>query len=278
MEKKLLTLIGGAIVASVFWLPANVYAWGGTLTITFNSIHCSDTITGGTNQQVNSGAASCAINVKEIAWKCVNKAGNADTSSSHIFAVNQVPISSAQPGAQWVQKNGKQLSDIFFSAAEIAAATGFNPDPAVVCPNKNWQVVWGVTKADMVATVDNVTEGWLPVYPSLDQATAFNACDPAISQLTFTDGTNTDPTKGIMQECWLFRNRHFVDASFDGTDLGGIKLLDPNFTPQAFYNGVCEAHGGVSGSLGNPGSYKQVGPSPSDAECTGSDTVLDGSY
>ena len=282
MFKTFIAGIGIVLVASTLWVPALVYGWGGTLTVSFNSVHCTDLISGGTRQTVNDGAASCAINIKEIGTVCRNKAGNADSSSRHIFAINGTPIQEGQSGSSFlIQKNGEFLSDIFFDQAEIQAALGDQfpvLDPAVLCPNKNWKLVWAVTKLDMVGTVNNVKAGYFPTFPSLSSSTAFQSCNPAISGLTYSNGTTTDSTAGILNECWIFRNRTFVDSVFNGADLGGVAFLDPTFTPAAFYNGVCQEHGKQTGSLGNVNGYNQVGPSPDDLECTGGNTVLDGTY
>jgi hypothetical protein len=282
MARIFLSSIGAALIAPLLWLPATAFAWGGTLTVKYNSIHCTDLIAGGTRQTVNDGAASCSINIKEIVTQCVNKGGNADPSNSHVFALNGTPISEAQAGSQFlITKNGSLLSDIFFTQEEIIAATGIQLDPATLCPNKNFSLKWAVSRFDMVATVNNVVNGWVPFFPTVSPETAFASCDPAISGLTYTNsnGSTTDTTKGILSECWLFRNQTtFVDQFFDGTDRGGIALLDTKLTPGAFYNGVCQQHGKQNGSLGNVGAFNQIGPSPSDPECTGANTVLDGSY
>jgi hypothetical protein len=311
MFKTVMAGIGIVLMASTFWVPTSVYGWGGTLTLTYNSIHCSDVISGGTRQTVNDGAASCAIDIKEIGTVCKNPQGKSDTSSSHLFAIQGTTIQEGQNGSSFlIQKNGQFLSDIFFSQTEIQQALGSQfptLDPAVLCPNKNWKVVWGVTKFDMVATVNNVQNGYVPVFPSLneqDTVNGFQSCNPTNSGLTYTlpgvcdtavthtctSGTNsghsctTDldcnnaPNAGILNECWLFRNKTFVDTSFNGTDSGGVQLLDLTFTPGAFYNGVCQEHGKQTGSLGNVTGFTDSGPSPTDLECTGGDTVLDGSY
>jgi len=283
MFTKIIVGIGVVLMGSTLWVPASVHGWGGTLTTKFNSIHCIDSISGGTRQTVNDGAASCSINIKEIATACVNKAGNADSSSSHIFALQGTPISESQAGSSFLlTKNGETLSDIFFSQAEIQAALGDQfpiLDPAVLCPNKNWQLRWAVSKFDMVATVNNVQNGYQPTFPSLSSTTAFASCNPAISGLTYSNGTTTTTSAGILSECWLFRNQSvFVDSNFIGADLGGVAFLDPNFTPGAFYNGVCQEHGKQNGSLGNVGAFNLLGPNPLDLECTGGDQVLDGSY
>jgi len=284
MNGKLIGWIGTMFMATLLWVPATVYGWGGTLTIKYNSIHCFDLVTGGTNQKSNDGAASCAILIKEIGTVCRNKAGNAQSSSSHNFTLRPTPIQEAQGSKDFIiQKNGKTLSDIEFTRAEIQAALGDqlpDLDPAVLCPNKNWQVLdWAVTRFDMVATVNNVLADYVPFFPSLGPNAAFSSCDPATSGLTYTNdgGTTTLDTAGILSECWLFRNQFTnVDSFFTGDDKGGVALL--NFTPGAFYNGVCQEHGRQSGSLNNIGGYTVIGPSASDAECTGLNTVLDGTY
>ena len=119
----------------------------------------------------------------------------------------------------------------------------------------------------------------------LTPTTAFAFCDPTKRGLSYTlDGTTLNDAAGILNECWIFRNRTFVDAAFNGSDSGGVQLLDPTFTPGAFYNGVCQEHGKQSGSLDpQTGLFKisgfsDSGPSPSDVECTGGDQVLDGTY
>ena len=286
MFKTFIAGIGIVLVASTLWVPALVYGWGGTLTLSFNSIHCTDLISGGTRQTVADGAASCSINIKEIATACVNKAGNSDSSSSHIFLLNGVPISESSSGETWppLTKNGDTLADIFFSPAEIQTALGNqfpSLDPAVLCPNKNWKLKWAVSKFDMVATVNNVQNGYQPFFPALTPTTAFASCNPAISGLTYSNdgGTNRNLAAGILSECWLFRNQSVnVDGNFIGADLGGVAFLDTNFTPGAFYNGVCQEHGKQNGSLGNVGAFNLLGPNPLDLECTGGDQVLDGTY
>ena len=182
-----MAVIGIIVTGSALWAPPSTYGWGGTLSTSWNSIHCKDQINGGTRQNANDGAASCTINIKEIATVCRNPAGNADHSTSHIFAIQPTSIQEAQSGSAFLlQKNGQFLSDIFFSAEEIQAALGSQfptLDPAVLCPNKNWKLVWAVSRFDMVATVNNVVNGWKPFFVNPTSTGAFATCNPATSSL-----------------------------------------------------------------------------------------------
>lgn len=303
MEKKLISWIGGALMASMLWAPATVYAFQGTLTIRLGSINCWDQVTGGTRQTINDGAASCTIDIKEVAIVCKNKKGNADNSSSHIFALQGVPVSQSQTGKDFtLTKNGATLSDITFKDSDILnalIAAGAIPDldtlNATYCPNRNWTATLeGVTRFDMVATVNGVANGYVPFFPASSfnpngtayGMPAFTSCDPNISGLTYTNdgGNSTSDESGILGECWIFRDiaaaGQVPDQYFPGNDRGGVALLDPNFTTGAFYNGMCLDHGKQNGSLSQspPYTYNKWGPSPDDPECTGQDTVLDGSY
>ena len=260
MAKKLLTWIGGALMASMMlWAPAPVYAWQGTLSIRVGSIDCFDLVTGGTRQTINDGAASCSIAIKAVATQCVNKGGKSQNSSSHIFELQNVSLSQSQSGSQFgrIDHNGNTSSQINFTNQQIAdavAASGVDLSAAVLCPNRNFSILqWYVSRFDLVATVNGTTENWVPYFPpsSMDftgtppDPLAYKTCDPVGSGLTYakTDGAGhfvdsfgnptTDPnqyvldsTQGILGECWIFRNQTFVDDLFPGTDNGYFADID----------------------------------------------------
>jgi hypothetical protein len=288
MKTRFVSGIGAVFVAVMLWSPGTVHAFGGTLTIRYNSIHCDNLITGGTKQKVNDGAVSCVINIREVATQCQNPQKKSDTSNSHNFAVNTgEPIQLADDSSRWIFKNGKSPVELPFDQDTLKAAlaeAGIFLDAATQCPNSNWHLVWAVTRFDLVATVNTVEVGYVPYFPN--PVNAFASCNPEQSGLTYRKYDSSsgnvideDPSKGILDECWLFRDhKNLNDGIFTGQDRGGVVLVNGKLGQGSFYNGLCKDHGKQSGNLTNIGAYSPSGPSPNDSECTGGNQVLDGSY
>ena len=147
--------IGLSLISSGFFLPGSAQAFA----ISFHSVDCTELVKGGTNLKENEQAFACALALKEISTKCVNKGGNADTSNSHIFALNGFKFKWTTADAKVKQKNGTTSLDVTISDDDILLMVHEwnydHPDQIIdldngSCPNRNYSFKWGVTRGDVV--------------------------------------------------------------------------------------------------------------------------------
>jgi len=269
MLKKSLLSLSLVILVMSFWMPDNTYAWS----ISFHSLVCTEDVKGGTNLNNNEQAFLCALNLKEVATKCVNKGGNADESNSHIFEIQGtlIRITTAQGAIK--QKNGTTPLSVTFNDEDVelivAEYNSLNPDKAVdlsnLCPNKNFTLKLGIARADVqmltvlrpkngksefscTPTVFNLGDPWGTVTECIPNKEPFRSCEREISGLHFQDANGsevTDTKVAFIQNCRLFRDVN-KDPAFDLNTLvdGSTAVYNPDeahiFPP---FNGGVDATG-----------------------------------
>jgi hypothetical protein len=159
MLKKLMLGISLVVLGSGFWMPADVHA----IYVKWKSVDCTQLVKGGTNLTDNEQAFVCALGLKEISTKCVNKGGNADTSNSQIFAVNGTKFKWTTADNTVKQKNGTTSLDVEITDDDILLMVNeYSYDcqqsglcqPVDLangsCPNRNYSFTWAVTRGDVV--------------------------------------------------------------------------------------------------------------------------------
>lgn len=138
-------LIGSAVLANQ----------ASALQINFQikSVSCAEVLTGVSRSELNDDNVVCAIRVTEILRACTNKPFQSDTANGTPYQVNAEIIKVNLGTALPLSRTGKSFSEIVFSDAEIAAFLGDIVNPAIVCPNPGWHVIFAVTKFDGIGEV-----------------------------------------------------------------------------------------------------------------------------
>ena len=202
MQKICILVIPLTLLCSGFFLPSDA----GAFRLSLRSVDCSHLVKGGTNLSENEQAFVCALALREIATKCVNKGGNSDTSSSHIFEVNGQILKWSSASARVKQKNGTTSLDVVITDDDILRMVNIfsyeHPDQAVdlangSCPNRNFSFTWAMTRADVIGMAvlrpkggNSRFECTTKLYPA--------TLDPRYS----SDPNGVDPDgDGMIEEC-----------------------------------------------------------------------------
>jgi hypothetical protein len=231
MRKIWVLGIGLTLLGSGFFLPDSAQAF----TIAWHSVDCTQLVKGGTNLNQNEQAFVCAIALKEIMTKCVNKGGNADNSSSHIFELQAVKFKWTTADAKVKQKNGTTSLQVTITDDDIKLMVNewnYEHPEAVVslegtCPNNNYAFKWAMTRADAIGVSvlrptggNSKFECTKKFYPA--------TLDPRYA----TDPTGVDPDgDGQIEECIPIKEPFkSCQRSVSGlyfTDASGTVITDP---------------------------------------------------
>lgn len=140
-----IVLIGSGVIAN--------QALALQIAFQIKSVSCAEVITGVSRPELNDDNVVCAIRITEILRACTNKPFNSDTANGTPYQVNAEIIKVNLGTALPLSKTGKSFSEITFSDAEIAAFLGDLVNPAVVCPNPGWHVIFTVSRFDGIGEV-----------------------------------------------------------------------------------------------------------------------------
>jgi hypothetical protein len=210
VNKILKTIIGCAGVCLIgigAFVPQNSFGayqyipwyWGG-------SFHCSSLIKGGGNLNIADASYTCNLRIYELAWSCVNPAGNSSNAGSFIFDETPEELTDVEAGDDFItiKKNGSQVTDVDFLDEDFA---GILPElnVAELCPNGNWNLKVVPLRVDVMTTINRNPNGVLcgPENP-------FTTCNP--DEDNGSDITDNGNTCAEQHEC---HNLSLPDYSFD---------------------------------------------------------------
>lgn len=276
MLKKMIEVSGvimlvGTVTIAMLGLPREASGLSiSPLSIKKSSLVCTSYTEGGTRQAVKDGYTTCAIQIREVTVRCVNKKGNADPAQGKVFTNLTTPGLQTAGGNDWVAltQNGGFKIPFTWSDAEIVSLALPGVDISTLCINRNWQAKPVITKLDVVATGNVLLNGYDVQYgdgTTNDLLKAFNSCDPTVSGLTYVDSNNIiNPLGGELDECLLYRV----------SNAGGC-TIDPTAPNGTAYTCTCQESGKNTGSLNNPPlGYAILGPNPLNPDCTGSPQLM----
>lgn len=157
-----------------FVTMADIAFGGFGIAIKKGSIKCEEVVTGVSRTELNTDAVVCAIRITEIERSCVNPNRHSDPAQGTPYDVNVELVHLNQGSALPLTKQGKSFSVITFEDDEIKATLPPElVDPALVCPNANWDVVVKVSKFDAIGEVVSQSGGGCTVNQDTFD---FNSC------------------------------------------------------------------------------------------------------
>jgi hypothetical protein len=265
-------MLVGTVTIAMMGLPRE--ASGLTLSplsLKKGSLVCTSYTEGGTRQAVKDGYTTCAIQIRELTVRCVNKKGNADPAQGRVFNNLAIPTVQTAGGKDWValtQNGGFKIPFTWTDAELVSLVLGPDADISTLCINRNWQAKPVVTKLDVVATGNVLLNGYDVQYGNggaTDLLKAFDSCNPTVSGLTYADSNGIiNPLGGELDECLLYR-----------VNTAGGCTIDPTAPNGSAYTCTCQESGKNTGSLNNPPlGYTVLGPNPTNLDCTGSAQVM----